>query len=671
MREAVHTASQLLPERACVLFAQNSKYAHKRVKWKVDTIVQGAVCARVVRRVCMIYLSQLLKTPVFDAKGDKIGRVNDLGIATGEVFPRITALAVEGPGKTPFMISWKKYVDSFSEDEIRLKVVDTDIRFSYLQPNEVLIARDLLNKQIVDTRGMRIVRVNDLKLSDTSSSQLRLLGAEVGIRGILRSISIHLEHLVMRYAKALGKPLPEKIIAWNYMDLLDRDLSAVKLSVSHKTLDGLHPADIADILERLDPRLRGQVFAQLDDERAADAMAEFDDDAMAAEIMGEMSEGQASRMLSEMDPDDAAELVSELDYDKAEKILHLMGVKERKAIRQLLGYREDTAGRIMTSEVVCLPETSTKDDCVSCLKSLDEDFEAVHYVYLKDEEGRLSGVVNLQKLITADGTRVLKDIATTDLVWANPDDDQEDVVENIAKYNLLAMPVVDDMRRLLGIVTVDDALDVMEEEHEEDLQIAGAGSGDADSKSNSSALLWLFRHHIWLIFWIIGMGILFLAGGMYTGLSREISREKAVLMFSGAALLPVLFVLADASISYVTNFFLENDANDESSPSDLGFLIKSIALAIVVALFFCALGYASTLLLSTSSALQTLARPVSHIFLALGVSITISFLIAPIYLKVLRIRDEKNLDTSGFLLSCIAMLIAFGVYTLCICLFFA
>ena len=137
----------------------------------------------------MIYLSQLLGNPVYDLEGERIGRVSDLGIATGEVFPRVTALAVEGPGRTPLMISWRKYVDDFDEDEVSLKVVATDIRFSYLQPDEVLVARDLLNKQIVDTRGMRVVRVNDLKLSDTSSAQLRLLGAEVGTRGILRGFS--------------------------------------------------------------------------------------------------------------------------------------------------------------------------------------------------------------------------------------------------------------------------------------------------------------------------------------------------------------------------------------------------------------------------------------------------------------------------------------------------
>ena len=175
----------------------------------------------------MIYLSQMLGNPVYDLDGEKIGKVNDLGIATGEVFPRVTALAVEGPGKTPLMISWRKYVDSFDDDKVQLKVVATDIRFSYLQPNEVLVARDLLNKQIVDTRGLRVVRVNDLKLSDTSSSQLRLLGAEVGVRGLLRSISPGFERVVLKISRALGKPIPEKIIAWNYMDLLDRDLSNV------------------------------------------------------------------------------------------------------------------------------------------------------------------------------------------------------------------------------------------------------------------------------------------------------------------------------------------------------------------------------------------------------------------------------------------------------------
>ena len=136
----------------------------------------------------MLYLSQMLGEPVVDVNGEKIGSISDLAIQTGEMFPRITSLAFLGPGKIPFMISWRKYVDTFNDEGIKLKVDRTAIRFSYLQPDEVLLARDLLNRQIVDTQGMKVVRVNDLKLS-ISGSQLRLLGAEVGMRGILRGLA--------------------------------------------------------------------------------------------------------------------------------------------------------------------------------------------------------------------------------------------------------------------------------------------------------------------------------------------------------------------------------------------------------------------------------------------------------------------------------------------------
>ena len=189
----------------------------------------------------MPYLSGILGTPVVDADGEKIGVVSDVGAAVREVFPRVTALAFKGPAKVPFMISWRKYVDSFTDDLITLNVRATEVRFSYLQPDELLLKRDLMNKQIVDTQGMKVVRVNDLKLSRTGDDQLRLLGAEVGVRGILRGIGRGLEKVVCAGAKALGQPIPERIIAWSYMDLLDRDISQVKLSVTPQIAGGHAP----------------------------------------------------------------------------------------------------------------------------------------------------------------------------------------------------------------------------------------------------------------------------------------------------------------------------------------------------------------------------------------------------------------------------------------------
>lgn len=607
----------------------------------------------------MIYLSQLMGNPVYAADGEKIGTVSDLGIATGEVFPRVTSLAFKGPGRTPFMISWRKYVDTYDEKEIHLKVPAVEIRFSYLQPDEVLIARDILNKQIVDTRGMRVVRVNDLKLSDTSSTQLRLLGAEVGARGILRSLSPALEHVALKVARTFGHPIPERIIAWSYMDLVERDLSNVKLSVSHKTLDDMHPADIADIIERLDPRLRGQVFAQLDDEQRAGAMAEFDDDAMAAELMGGMNEREASRMLSEMDPDDAAELVSELDYDKAEKLLRLMGVQEQRAIRQLLGYREDTAGRIMTSEFAALPEDKTVADAVELLRGLDEDFESVRYVYLSDEDNKLSGVVTLNALIVAEPQTPLADICTREVITASPEDDQEDVAEDIAKYNLLAMPVVADDGHLLGIVTVDDALDVLEEEHAEDLQIAGGIASD-DESAHGGDLLWLLRRNAWFFIWMVGVGLFVTLSYLTPAFQAPLSEMLLV-----CSALPIALVLADDSVSYVTNFFLENDPDDEDSPSMLGFTIKSLALGIAFAALVVLVEMAlDSVLVAAVHAPADLSGQLRASFAAAAIAVLVAFVLCPVWLLVLRKRDEKNQDTSGFALSVIAMIVAFVVFCL-------
>ena len=606
----------------------------------------------------MIYLSQLMGNPVLDSEGEQLGVVSDLGIATGEVFPRVTSLAFTGPGKTPFMISWRKYVDSYNEKEIRLKVVSSDVRFSYLQPEEVLLARDILNKQIVDTGGMRVVRVNDLKLSDTDSSQLRLLGAEVGARGLLRSLSPTLERIACNVTRTLGREIPENIIAWNYMDLLDRDLSDVKLSVAHKTLDELHPADIADIIEQLDPRLRGQVFAQLDDAQAALAMAELDDDEMAAEIVDDMEEREASRVLAEMDPDDAAELVSELDYEKAEKLLRLMGVKERRAVRQLLGYREDTAGRIMTSAFVALSPETTVREAIAHLREVGEDAETSHYLYLTDGQRHLKGVVSLQNLVLAKQTTPLSEIAVTDLVTASPEDDQEDVAKDIAKYNLLAMPVVDDSGKLLGIVTVDDALDVLEEEHEEDLQIVGARSGLAADES-SGVLVHLLSSEMWFFFWMAGLVVLALLARASNGAANPLD---AVIV--GMAL-PVCLRAAGAMVRQATDVFIEYDEDDEDAPSMAAFTLRGLGAALVFAalVVLAARGLEGLLLagMTTPEQWKIIVLAAAGMFVSAGVA-AFMFLLAPILLNTLRARERDSQETSGIALRVVAMLIALALF---------
>ena len=389
-------------------------------------------------------------------------------------------------------------------------------------------------------------------------------------------------------------------------------------------------------------------------------MAEFNDDAMAVELIGGLNEKEASRILSEMDPDDAAELVSELSYDRAEKLLRLMGVKEQRAIRQLLGYREYTAGRIMTSEALSVPEDQTVAYAIDRLRNLDEDFETVRYLYLTDEDGRLSGIVTLNRLIVSEPETRLEEIANKNLVTASPEDDQEDVARNIAKYNLLAMPVVSDDNRLLGIVTVDDALDVLEEEHAEDLQIVGGGRSDSDSGDRGRNIIWFLHRNLWLLFWV---------ASVVTAAFAVTAATSDPTMGIFAALctitMPISLNLSENTVNYVTNFFLTDDPGSEKSPSILGFAFRSLLLGLLVSGLICILGAAAHALLEAlfhpydpnagAFYAALFDQTIIQIFGAAAGSTLISFLLTPIFLAVLRHRDEKNQETSGLTLTLISM----------------
>lgn len=411
----------------------------------------------------MLYLSQMLGKPVRDSGGEKIGVISDLAISTGEVFPRITSLAFKGPGNVPFMISWRKYVDSFDDDEgITLAVEAPDIRFSYLQPTEVLLARDLMDRQIVDTQGMKVVRVNDLKLSP-SGTQLRLLGAEVGARGILRGLHPLVERAAVAVSKLFRHKLDEQIIAWNYMDLLDRDLSEVQLSVTHRRLDELHPADVADILEQLDPQQRAAVFEHLDESSRTEAVSEMEDDVQ-AEFLDDLDDATAARLIGDMDPDDAADIVRDLSYEKAETLLRLMGMDDADEIRRLLGFKDGTAGGMMTTQFVAVEGDTTVRETIGVLRDLPDDFPTVHYVYVTDDYGKLMGVLSMRTLVLSSDDAQLSDIMYQDVISVSPDETEDDVVADIFKYDIPAMPVVDERGAMLGIVTTEDAWDAIEEE---------------------------------------------------------------------------------------------------------------------------------------------------------------------------------------------------------------
>lgn len=478
----------------------------------------------------LVYFTQLLNKPVFDSEDKSLGKISDLAVSTGEVFPRVSSITFV-KGKEPFMLSWQQ-VREYDAGGIRLGAKQSELKLTFLQPSEILLGRDLLDRQIVDTQGLKVVRVNDLKLTQ-SENELRLLGADIGVRGILRRLG--LEKAVDLILRVLRLGLSENLIAWNYIDLLEKDLSAVKLSVSHKRLHELHPADIADILGQLDPAQRTKVFQYLDNIRAADAISESEP-GLQSSLFESFSNERASDILEVMPPDDAADIIAGLPYEKAQTLLNLMGVKEASDIRKLLGYKEKTAGGIMTTDYIAVKKTLTVEETIENLRRLAPDPETVSYIYVVDDQNSLAGVLSLRDLVMASAETRVKDIMLPEVISVAVDDDQEEVANTISKYDLLAVPVVDENQQLLGIVTVDDVLEVMEEESTEDISIL-AGTPSPSLSLTMAPAASLLRRSSWLI-------ILLLAGAI-TG---AILRAYTQLLQSVVALaffIPLVIRLSD------------------------------------------------------------------------------------------------------------------------------
>ncbi|MHB1019894.1 MAG: magnesium transporter, partial [Coriobacteriia bacterium] len=604
----------------------------------------------------MFYLTRMLGKPVVDAAGEIIGEISDIAIATGEVFPRVTSLAFLGPEKTPFMLSWRKFVAALDDDRIELNAERSALRFSYLQPDEVLLARDLLNKQIVDTQGMKVVRVNDLKLSE-SRSQLRLLGAEVGMRGILRGIHPVVERAVGAVLKLFGRDLSENLIAWNYMDLLDRDLSHVRLSVTHKRLHELHPADVADVLEQLGPSQRARVFEHLDNVQAALTVAELEDE-FQADLIDDLGDQRASDILEEMDPDDAADIIGDLPYDKAEALLRLMGVNEARAIRSLLGYREKTAGGIMTPEVTTVTEDMSVQQVIEHLRGEAAEREGIYYIFVVDEDRRLEGVISLRDLVISEPETLIEALLSRDVTTVGPDDDQELVAETMSKYDLLALPVVDETGKLLGIVTVDDALQVLEEESAEDLAIATGASRERGPLAG--LWWWLVRRNAWLLVW----GIAFLA---FMGVRRPLEDVLArtgsgslgfglTLASWALVLLPLLLRTAEDLSSRTLAELIEDEDEDERLTlgkrllREGGIGLATALLSALVALAFVMLSTGELHVLATPFAVATAAASLLTVLLGgmLG------------HIALLRSAQDKPVSGTGLAIT--AMLIGTVLY---------
>ena len=403
----------------------------------------------------MLYLSQAIGRPVRDQHHEPIGTVADLIVAIGDRYPPVTGIVVKTNGREIFL-HWNS-VTSLDADGATLRTSAIDITKFQQRPNEIRLKLDLMDRQIVDIDGRKVVRVNDLRLDEVEGA-LHLVAVDVGASGLLRRLGI--EGPWRTLARGFHRGVPERYIDWEDVDPVERTIASVKLRVPHKGLAELHPVDLATIIDQLSRSDRVGVIAALDDEAAADAIGEMEPETQ-VDILEDLEPARAADILEEMDPDEAADLVADLSEESREEILGLMEKEEADEVQELMTYDEETAGGIMTTEFVAVPANLTAAQTIDRLRELEPAAETIYYVYVTDEDGRLCGVLSLRDLIVAKPDTKISSCMYPEPVAVRTDASQEEVTEVVARYNLLAVPVVDAEGRLEGIVTVDDAIDTL------------------------------------------------------------------------------------------------------------------------------------------------------------------------------------------------------------------
>ena len=391
---------------------------------------------------------------MLDASGDEVGKLKDLAIFSRESYPAVQWAVLATP-EGERAIRWSDI--AIETAHIRLKGRIGALAPETLPAEALRLGRDLLDKQIVDTHGAKVVRVNDLQLEETGG-QLRLVGADVGLRGLVRRVGA--ETVAEKVAGLLGQRLPRGIIPWHLVEPLGQPEARVRLTVPHQKLALLHPADIADVVEAMTADERRAVFEQLDVETAAEALAEVDPEMQAA-IVSELEEERAADILEEMAPDEAADLLQDLPDEQREGLVDLMDKEEADDVEEILAYPEDSAGGIMTTDVLSFPRDITAQEAIERLRKAKPDPELAYYLYVVDANDRLEGILSLRDLVVAEPETKLAQAMDPHVLSVNASANKEDVAAIIAKYDLLAIPVVDAGRRLIGSVTVDDVVELM------------------------------------------------------------------------------------------------------------------------------------------------------------------------------------------------------------------
>jgi len=401
-----------------------------------------------------LYLSSVLGKTVIDDQGRALGKLRDLIMTPGEIFPEVSHILVEN-GKMLFKVAWE---DIQLFNCFVISTVSTDCPRTGYAPGEgeILMKRDILDKQIVDVNGAKVVRVNDLKLGN-QRDMLCVYAVDVGLSGLMRRLGY--QAIVNRVAGLLNRELPHQEISWEYVQPLDMNASSLTLTVARDQMAEMHPADIANIISQIPSSSIPTVLTTLDSETAGEAIHELEPE-LRSRVMSQLDDEHASEILEEMAPDEAADVLGDLPEEKAQQLLDMMDEEDAEDIQELMEHEEDTAGGLMNSEYLFIGPDLTVEDALRQVRLLAPEIETVYYLYALDEGERPQGVVSLREILIHPPHTPVAEIMTTNLKTVRIDSKPDEILEIIAKYNLIAVPVLDEEDKMAGIVTVDDILEV-------------------------------------------------------------------------------------------------------------------------------------------------------------------------------------------------------------------
>jgi magnesium transporter len=396
----------------------------------------------------MIFLASILDQPVQGKSGEVIGKLDDLIVRVDQHYPTLSGLVVRDGRRRFFVPASHLQTLNGIAGIAKLASSTVDLQQFARRNGEVLLRQDVLDHQLIDVTGRRIVRVNDVQLALVEGS-FRVIGIDISPQALLRRLG----------PRALaGRIVGRQIIDWADAQYL-ASAAPVQLKVSYDRLADLHPVDLARIVDALSYRESAEIVAALDNETAAETLEEVSDERV-ADLLEGMDQERAADILEEMTPAAAADALEDLADEVAEQLLARMEPEEAADVQAHLAFDEDSAGRIMTTDFVSVLSTATVGNALAAVRALEEVPDPLLAVYVTGPESLL-GLVRLRNLILADPATPVTEVMDGDLPTVHPEDRAEDAARVLAEYNLLAVPVLDKGGRMLGIVTVDDALAVL------------------------------------------------------------------------------------------------------------------------------------------------------------------------------------------------------------------